>query len=66
MRTVCYEADTREDDTDSSQPTLRAPCLGKNPQDCSREGVNCGEEAGRVGDYYNPHIPVVHPERFEM
>ena len=66
MRSVSCEADIREDDNDSSQPTLRAPCLGKNPQDCSREGSNCGEEAGGVRDAYNPHILVVPPGRYEM
>lgn len=42
MRSICDEADVREDNNTSSQPILEVLCLGKNTQDCSKEGVNCG------------------------
>lgn len=66
VRSICDEADVRKDNNTSSQTMLGAHCLGKNTEDCSREGVNCGEEAGVIRDYYNSHFPVVLPGSYEM
>lgn len=66
MWSICDEADVREDNNTSSQPLLGSPCLGKNTRDCSREGENCGEEAGELGDYYYLQFLVVFPGSYEM